>query len=389
MWKRKVAALLTVFSVCGAVAGAADYTILEKTEKVETSVYGTTQSGSLNSRIAALDKLLNGSDSVSGSIDAKTDELYKEVYGNTGSDLSMMAAVNMMQRQYSGSVTNDSLVTRVGELEEGINGKAGTGSLRGRVASLRSVMLGNKKFVSQVVTVPAGTVVELINEDPIESKTLTEGDRLTFSVAEDIMIGDVVAIPRGMQADGTVSKARKAGRFGRDGKIEITYDSVHAADGSPVALVVGEKTKEQYKRTAGAVGASAAGAIILGPVGLVGGLFVKGHDVNIPGGSTMYAETKADTDVVGFKIEGKTENMETADMAARGVVVSSADEMEDMIVPVTAVPEPKAEKTAETEESHVSQAEPAVAENGSDGIRPVDLDDSDDETIITITPTNQ
>ena len=378
MWKRKVAALLTVFSVCGAVAGAADYTILEKTEKVETSVYGTTQSGSLNSRIAALDKLLNGSDSVSGSIDAKTDELYKEVYGNTGSDLSMMAAVNMMQRQYSGSVTNDSLVTRVGELEEGINGKAGTGSLRGRVASLRSVMLGNKKFVSQVVTVPAGTVVELINEDPIESKTLTEGDRLTFSVAEDIMIGDVVAIPRGMQADGTVSKARKAGRFGRDGKIEITYDSVHAADGSPVALVVGEK-----------VGASAAGAIILGPVGLVGGLFVKGHDVNIPAGSTMYAETKADTDVVGFKIEGKTENMETADMAARGVVVSSADEMEDMIVPVTAVPEPKAEKTAETEESHVSQAEPAVAENGSDGIRPVDLDDSDDETIITITPTNQ
>ena len=274
VWNKKISALLAVVALCGvATVGAADYTILEKAEKVETTVYGTTQTGALNTRIAALDKVLNGSDSVSGSVDSKTDELYKEVYGNTGSDLSMVAAVNMMQRQYSGTVTNDALTTRVGELEEGISGKVGTGSLRSRVAALRSAMLGKRKFVSQVVTIPAGTVVEMTNEDPINSKDLTEGDRLRFSVAEDIKVGDVIAIPRGMEAEGTVSKARKAGRFGRDGKIEIEYDSVHASDGSPVQLVVGEKTKEQYKRTAGAVGASAAGAIILGPVGLVGGFF--------------------------------------------------------------------------------------------------------------------
>ena len=161
VWNKKISALLAVVALCGAATvGAADYTILEKAEKVETTVYGTTQTGALNTRIAALDKVLNGSDSVSGSVDSKTDELYKEVYGNTGSDLSMVAAVNMMQRQYSGTVTNDALTTRVGELEEGISGKVGTGSLRSRVAALRSAMLGKRKFVSQVVTIPAGTVVE-------------------------------------------------------------------------------------------------------------------------------------------------------------------------------------------------------------------------------------
>ena len=395
VWNKKISALLAVVALCGvATVGAADYTILEKAEKVETTVYGTTQTGALNTRIAALDKVLNGSDSVSGSVDSRTDELYKEVYGNTGSDLSMVAAVNMMQRQYSGTVTNDALTTRVGELEEGISGKVGTGSLRSRVAALRSAMLGKRKFVSQVVTIPAGTVVEMTNEDPINSKDLTEGDRLRFSVAEDIKVGDVIAIPRGMEAEGTVSKARKAGRFGRDGKIEIEYDSVHASDGSPVQLVVGEKTKEQYKRTAGAVGASAAGMAM-------GGLFFKGNNVDIPAGSTMYAETKHDADVVGFKSEGGPNTMETADMAASGVVVPGTNE------PATTVTEspasPQVEKPSDVQKPEQAEvpektetpapakaAEPEVTTTAANSdVRPVDLDDANDETIITITPTEQ
>ena len=51
MWKGKVACVLAVIALCGAMtAGAADYTILEKAEKVETTVYGAPQSGSLNTR---------------------------------------------------------------------------------------------------------------------------------------------------------------------------------------------------------------------------------------------------------------------------------------------------------------------------------------------------
>ena len=68
VWNKKISALLAVVALCGvATVGAADYTILEKAEKVETTYNGTTQTGALNTRIAALDKVLNGSDSVSGS----------------------------------------------------------------------------------------------------------------------------------------------------------------------------------------------------------------------------------------------------------------------------------------------------------------------------------
>ena len=49
MWKKKMAGILAVVALCGSMAvSAADYTILEKADKVETTVYGTTQTGSLN-----------------------------------------------------------------------------------------------------------------------------------------------------------------------------------------------------------------------------------------------------------------------------------------------------------------------------------------------------
>ena len=340
MWNKKVSCLLAVLALCGTMAaGAADYTVLEKADKVETTIYGTTQTGSLNDRIASVDKLLNGKSTVSGSLQDKANSLYKDVYGNSGSDLSLLTAVNLLQWQYSGQITTEPILVRVESMEQDIDGKTMAGSLEGRVMALRRALLGNTKYISQRVIIPANTLVTMTNLDELNSKTIQEGDVVRFTVADDVLVGDVIAIPRGMEVNGTVTKARKSGRFGKDGKIEIMYDNVRAADGSPVALMVGDKTKDQYKRTAGAVGASAAGAVILGPVGLVGGLFVHGNEVDIPAGTTMYAETKANTEVVGFKENGVMDDMETADMAASGVTVPSFNPVSDSDVDDSAADE--------------------------------------------------
>lgn len=325
MLKKRLACVAAVMALCGTMmVGAANYTILEKAQKAESTIYGDVQSGALTERVDSLDTLLHGKIITSGSMENRVDSLYTDVYGNTGSDLSLLAAVNMMQWKYSGQITNGSLVSRITSLEEGLDGKAATGSLSGRVSSLRSSLLGNKQFVSQAVTLPAGTVVKLKNTDALTSKTIKKNDIVHFSVVENVTVGDVVAIPSGMQCEGTVTEARKAGIFGRNGKLVITYGDVRASDGTSVPLIIGEKAKEEYKRTLGAVGASAAGAIILGPVGVVGGLFVKGNEVNIPAGTTMYTEVKTNTDVVGFSekpVETPTTAMQTANLAAGGVAV--------------------------------------------------------------------
>lgn len=376
MWKKKIACLMAAVALCGVMtAGAADYTILEKTEKVETTVYGTTQTGSLNDRIAALDTLLNGQNTVEGSIQNKTDALYRDVYGSSGSDLSLVAAVNLMQWQYAGQVTEEPLLVRVDSLEEGIDGKVTSGTLVGRVRSLRQALLGNAKYTSQEVTIPASTLVTVHTLEPLDSKTAQEGDTVQFAVTDDVMVGDVVAIPRGMEATGTITKARKSGRFGKDGKIEITYHSVRAADGTPVSLIIGEKAKEEYKRTAGAVGASAAGAIILGPVGLVGGLFVHGNDVEIPAGTDMMAETEANTEVMGFRRNEAPDDMKSANMAASGVQVPS-----------------HTGSTAEETGYHGSVTPVELGDTGDAGDSSADTaahSDDDAQVVVTISPTEE
>ena len=369
MWNKKVSCLLAVLALCGTMAaGAADYTVLEKADKVETTIYGTTQTGSLNERIASVDKLLNGKSTVSGSLQDKANSLYKDVYGNSGADLSLLTAVNLLQWQYSGQITAEPILVRVESMEQDIDGKVMTGSLEGRVMALRRALLGNTKYISQRVIIPANMVVTMTNLDELNSKTIQEGDVVRFTVSDDVLVGDVIAIPRGMEVNGTVTKARKSGRFGKDGKIEIMYDHVRAADGSPVALMVGDKTKDQYKRT--------AGAVILGPVGLVGGLFVHGNEVDIPAGTTMYAETKENTEVVGFKENGVMDDMETADMAASGVTVPSFNPVSDSDV----------DDSAEAEHDGDSSEGDLQAGLKAGTVTPVDLENTghDDETVVQI-----
>lgn len=362
--------MAAVAALCGTfIAGAANYTILEKAEKVETTVYGNVQAGALTDRINSLDETLYGRKDSSGTVQSQTDTLFRDVYGNDGSDLSLLAAVNLMQWKYAGQVTHESLLDRVYSMEQSVLGKAGSGSLDSRITTLRKTLLNNEKFTSTAVTVPADTVVKLQNLENLNSKTNKKNDVVHFAVSEDVVVGDVVAIPKGMQLDGTVADVRKAGRFGRDGKMVLSYGAVNAVDGTPVVLTVGDKAKEEYKRTAGAVGASAAGAIILGPIGLAGGLFVNGNNVDLPAGSTMYAETKEDTDVIGFK--EATADMPSADMAANGVQT----------------------------EKHVEASLPSSAATASavdvktDKVTPVDLTSAsaitgsdDTQTVVTITP---
>lgn len=378
MWNKKASCILAVMALFGTMTvGAADYTVLEKADKVETTIYGTTQTGSLNERIAAVDKLLNGRSTVSGSLQDKANSLYRDVYGNSDSDLSLLTAVNLLQWQYSGQITDEPILVRVESMEQDIDGKVMSGSLEGRVMALRRSLLGNTKYISQRVIIPANTVVTMTSLDELNSKTIQQGDVVRFIIADDVLVGDVIAIPRGMEVNGTVTKARKSGRFGKDGKIEIQYDHVRAADGSPITLTVGDQTKEQYKRTAGAVGASAAGAVILGPVGLVGGLFVHGNEVDIPAGATMYAETKENTEVVGFKENGVMDDMETADMAASGVTVPSFNPVSESDI-----------DNGDTERESQSSGGDLQAGLKAGTVTPVDLEntghDDEPETVVKI-----
>ena len=70
-------------------------------------------------------------------------------------------------------------------------------------------------------------------------------------------------------------------------------------DGTLVDCYVGAEAENEMKQYAMAAGASLAGIIILGPIGVIGGAFVKGKDIDLPVGTEMFIQTKADTSLYG------------------------------------------------------------------------------------------
>ena len=45
--------------------------------------------------------------------------------------------------------------------------------------------------------------------------------------------------------------------------------------------------------------------VILGPVGIVTGAFVQGHNIDLPAGTEMYIQTKADIELYGIQTAAK------------------------------------------------------------------------------------
>lgn len=138
------------------------------------------------------------------------------------------------------------------------------------------------------VTVPAGTIVPLRFETPVDSGTIKQGTTVRFTVATDVLIDRTVVFRQGTPAEGVVTDVSKAGIFGKNARVHINYIEADATDGRPVRLAPLEVTPDSMKQTAdvGAAGATAiTGAILLGPIGLAAGALIRGGDVSIPAGA--------------------------------------------------------------------------------------------------------
>ncbi|MBP7633461.1 hypothetical protein KBA41_04790 [Candidatus Ozemobacteraceae bacterium] len=142
--------------------------------------------------------------------------------------------------------------------------------------------------------VPKGTLVRLKLEKTLSTRTNKTGEMVKLSVVEAIQIGKRVVIKKGAAAQAQLEKVRGPGRFGRNGSIKIRYLFVTSVRGTQIPIVLGERSIKANQSMGLAAGASAAGYIILGPIGVVGGAFVKGHHIDIPAGTELMVEVEND-----------------------------------------------------------------------------------------------
>jgi hypothetical protein len=130
-----------------------------------------------------------------------------------------------------------------------------------------------------------GTPVKLRLSQTVSSADAHVDDRVEFEVLEEIKISDVLIVPKGGIAWGTVTEAQPKRRMARGGKLEIVMDSVRLADGERAALRATQAAKGGG-HTGGMTAGIVATALIFWPAAPFF-LFMHGKDITIPKGAQV------------------------------------------------------------------------------------------------------
>jgi len=139
------------------------------------------------------------------------------------------------------------------------------------------------------VVVQKGTDVDLKFMQSLNSKHATAGQQVKLAVANDVMVDGKTILRAGTPVMGVITKVDHRDHFGKNARIRLALNPVHTARGM-VYLEPRDKQSITGRRSDTAGAASAGGAVVLGPVGLLGGYFVVGKPVKIQVGDPLYTE---------------------------------------------------------------------------------------------------
>lgn len=145
------------------------------------------------------------------------------------------------------------------------------------------------------IKIPDGTAVEIELKSTLSGETLNEGDPIDFTVVQPVQINGVTVIERGAPAKGRVAAAKKAGRWGRAGKLGWAMQDVLTVEGSRIPLRAAQSSAGGSSSGKVAIGVVAT-SLIFWPAAPLWGL-KKGKKASIPAGQRFEVFVHGDTAV--------------------------------------------------------------------------------------------
>lgn len=145
---------------------------------------------------------------------------------------------------------------------------------------------------SQAFVLQDGTPLKLRLNRNLSSAEAHTGDQVDFEVLEEIKVNNVVVIPKGANALGTVTEAQAKRRMARGGKLGVNIDYVRLTDGEKAALRA-VKEGSGGGHTGAMTGAMVATSLVVWPAAPFF-LFMHGKDISIPKGTEIAAYVNGD-----------------------------------------------------------------------------------------------
>lgn len=147
-------------------------------------------------------------------------------------------------------------------------------STQGQSSPLQQQTQGQPKPAPEPLrplVVPAGTSLPVVLGQTLNSRTNDAGEEFSGTIASDITVDGAVAIPRGADVSGVITRSKKQGAFKGEADLAIRLSSVRVGGKSyPLSTsTYAESVKGKGKRTAIVTGGGAAVGALIG--GLAGG----------------------------------------------------------------------------------------------------------------------
>ncbi len=184
-----------------------------------------------------------------------------------------------------------------------------------------------------------GTPLKLRLQRTISSADAQVDERVDFDVLEEIAVKDVVVIPKGSLALGTVTEAQPKRRMARGGKLNVNIDSVRLADGEKAALRAVKDVKGGG-HTGAMTGAIVATSIVFFPAAPFF-LFMHGKDITIPKGTEITAYINGDMNLEPAKFGVKPASV--AQAPAAQPTSKAQDQLTGQSQPTAPAPAPAGE----------------------------------------------
>ena len=284
-------------------AAEVDRDLDKRISRVERYIYGDEQTAETADRLRQIEEDLFGRST--GQTDSeKSRYLHDFIFKGSASNLSLDMKLSFLEWKLFNKTGEGTLEARLAEIDKKVIGNVSMEPMAFRLEQLVHLTIERGLISLHTVTIPAGTEIRRRMKKDLSSLTAAKGDKIPMVVADDLFInGNILAMTKGGIVTAEVKNVRRGGRFGRTGYVNLDVRNIESMDASLLPIKIEDAGSKFDKRKIGmAAGASTLGYLVLGPIGLAGGAFIKGGEVEVPAGTEISVVTTEDRKVTGVLV---------------------------------------------------------------------------------------
>lgn len=303
----KLRYILAVILLCcislATSAAEVDRDLEKRVSRIERYIYGDEQSAVMADRLRQIEEDLFGR-STGQNDSEKSRYLHDFIFKGSQSNLSLDMKLSFLEWKLFNHTGEGTLEARLAEIDKQVIGNVSMEPMAFRLEQLVHLTIENGLISLHTVTIPAGSEIKLRLKKDISSRTATKGDLIPMVVTHDLFIDrNILVMTQGGIVSANVKNVRRGGRFGRTGYVNLDVRTVESMDSTALPIEIEDAGEKFDKRKIGmAAGASTLGYLVLGPIGLAGGAFIKGGEVEVPAGTEISVRTTEDRRVTGVLV---------------------------------------------------------------------------------------